>query len=285
MVAGVIIGAEALTAEQRLRVQTWIGAGRVIADHSWGQTDTIVLEVEWQATRFIVKAGGTKNGHILREIRAHRHWTGPWVSTGRAAQLVGADETARVLVTTYVPGRLVEGTPSQRDPETYRQAGALLAAFHAQHGSFDARWNDKLRERVLRFLAMPHNIAPETEGQVRLEISEWPSGGATVVPTHGDWQPRNWLIDDGVLRVIDLGRFDLRAPEEDLVRLGRQDFLNAPALEAAFVDGYGCDPRDEGMWRRMNVVEAVGTAAWAYMVGDTRFEATGHAHLERLYPA
>ncbi|MGW6199374.1 phosphotransferase family protein [Kribbella sp. NPDC055110] len=29
---------------------------------------------------------------------------------------------------------------------------------------------------------------------------------ATLVPTHGDWQPRNWLVDNGTVRVIDFGR-------------------------------------------------------------------------------
>ncbi|OZG28754.1 aminoglycoside phosphotransferase [Williamsia sp. 1138] len=274
-----------MSVEQRACVNSWLGEVRVIADHSWGQTDTVVIEVESQAARFIVKAGGEKNGHIAREIRAHRRWTGPWVSKGHAARLIGADEAARVLVTTYLPGILVEGSSAQQDPDMYRQAGTRLADFHSQQQVFDLQWNDNLRKRVLRFLDMPHRIASETVKRVRSELAGWPTGGAMTVPTHGDWQPRNWLNDGGVLRVIDLGRFDFRVPEEDFVRLGRQDFLSDPALEAAFLDGYGSDPRDRGMWRRMNVAEAVGTAAWAFMVGDQAFEAVGHSHLARLYTA
>lgn len=31
---------------------------------------------------------------------------------------------------------------------------------------------------------------------------------SALVPTYGDWQPRDWLWDDGRLLVIDLGRFE-----------------------------------------------------------------------------
>lgn len=104
-----------------------------------------------------------------------------------------------------------------------------------------------------------------------------------VVPTHGDWQPRNWLIDDGVVRVIDFGRADLRPPTEDFVRLARQDFAREHNLEAAFLDGYGRDPREPEQWRRDRLGEAVGTAVWAYGVGDEVFERFGHQLLRSLY--
>jgi hypothetical protein len=119
---------------------------------------------------------------------------------------------------------------------------------------------------------------------VRAEVSTWPGGGSDVVPTHGDWQPRNWLIDDGVVRVIDFGRADLRPATEDFVRLARQDFARNPRLEAAFLEGYGHDPRDPAQWRRDLVGEAIGTAVWAYGVGDEKFERFGHGLLRSLYP-
>ncbi|SNC60235.1 Phosphotransferase enzyme family protein [Kytococcus aerolatus] len=279
-----VLGLNALTEDQRRFVEGHLGAGKVVTDHSWGQTDTVVLEVASDRGRVIVKAAGPSNGHIAREIRVHRAWTAPWVASGRAARLLAADEELRVLITEYLPGELVEGTPAQEDPFTYEQAGRLIAAFHAQHSTVDPSWNDSLRGRVERFLAMPHRIDATIAERVRDELAGWPTGGATVVPTHGDWQPRNWLDDHLVLRIIDFGRADLRPPEEDLVRLGRQDFLRRPELEAAFLAGYGRDPREPGAWRRMNVAEAVGTAVWALHVGDEEFEAVGHAHLARLYP-
>jgi hypothetical protein len=198
--------------------------------------------------------------------------------------LLHGDAAAKALLTRYLPGQLLEGTSAQDDPDTYRQAGELLARYHGQVSAHDPDYHDKFRARVQRHLSLPHRIDAELETSVRAEVSTWPGGGSSVVPTHGDWQPRNWLIDRGVVRVIDFGRADLRPATEDFVRLARQDFSRDPRLEAAFLDGYGEDPRDPERWRRDLVGEAVGTAVWAYGVGDEEFERFGHRLLDSLYP-
>ena len=96
------------------------------------------------------------------------------------------------------------------------------------------------------------------------------------MPTHGDWQPRNWLIHQGVVGIIDFGRADLRPAYTDLARLAAQQFQSAPALESAFLDGYGGDPREPDTWHRAQLREAVNTAVWAHQVGETAFEQQGH---------
>lgn len=96
-----------------------------------------------------------------------------------------------------------------------------------------------------------------------------------VVPTHGDWQPRNWLIDNGWLRVIDFGRFAFRPPATDLCRIAEKQWRENPALEDAFVAGLGRDPRDEFVWPMDLLREAIGTACWAFQVGDADFEKHG----------
>lgn len=270
--------------QQRDLLARWIPDAEVIADHSWKSTGTTVLEVRGQTGRLIVKAGDAADGHIARELRAHREWLRPWAATGRGPTLVNGDVLAKLLVTDFVPGRLVEGTAAQHNPDVFRQAGELLAAFHKQASSFDRDWHDRFRARVLGDLDRPHRIDPEIERQLRAEVAEWPGGGSRVVPTHGDWQPRNWLVgEDGVVRVIDLGRADLRPPTEDFVRLAGQDFDRDPELEAVFLDGYGVDPRTPEQWRRDLLGQAVGTAVWAYGVRDIGFEEHGHALLRSLY--
>lgn len=102
------------------------------------------------------------------------------------------------------------------------------------------------------------------------------------MPTHGDWQPRNWLIDQGQVRVIDFGRADLRPRVEDFARLARQDFARDPRLEEAFLAGYGHDPREGSLWRRTLVVEAIGTAVWAFGVGNEPFEQVGLRQIAQL---
>lgn len=78
------------------------------------------------------------------------------------------------------------------------------------------------------------------------------------------------------MSVIDFGRAGLRPSYTDFARLAAQDFGRDPALEAAFLEGYGADPREPAAWHRQQVREGIGTAVWAHLVGDERFEAQGH---------
>jgi aminoglycoside/choline kinase family phosphotransferase len=254
----------------------WLPGAEVVRDHGWGLVATTVLEVVHADERLIVKAGGERDGHIAREITAHRKWLAPWTTRGRAPVLVRCDLEAKLVVTRFLPGRLVLGDASANEPATYRQAGDLLAAFHAQERHVDTGHESTENAKALAWLDGPHRIHASTERRLRSVIASWPEPEVTLVPTHGDWQPRNWLVDDGIVSVIDFGRAALRPAMTDLARLAAQDFLRDPALERAFLDGYGSDPREPEAWLRNRVREAIGTATWAYAVGDEPFEAQGH---------
>jgi Ser/Thr protein kinase RdoA (MazF antagonist) len=238
--------------------------------------ESTVLKVTHAGSCFIVKAGGDGNHHIARELEAHRRWLAPWTSKGRAPALEYANADAKLLVTRYLPGQLVLGSGHDDDPRTYRQAGGLLATFHAQEAVTDGDYELTANERALEWLSGPHRIAAATAELLRTRIQAWPTPPATLTPTHGDWQPRNWLINDHIVSVIDFGRTAMRPPMTDFARLAVQEFRRDPSLEAAFVDGYGSDPREKQAWYRTLVREAIGTAAWAHQVGDERFEAQGH---------
>ncbi|PUA79185.1 phosphotransferase family protein [Nocardioides currus] len=266
-----------LDESQRSLLDEWLPGAEVVADHSWDLRHRHVLEVVHAGIRYAVKAGSPSDGHMLREIRAHREWLAPWTSTGHAPPMVHADPDTLLLVTRWLPGRLVEDSTAQHDPDTFRQAGALLARLHGQLSVVDPAHERDETERALRWLDSPHRIPAPTESRLRAEIASWDLDVETVlVPTHGDWQPRNWLVHDGVVAVIDLGRADLRTPMSDLARLAAQDFRRDAALETAFLEGYGDDPRDPDLWVRMKVREAIGTASWAFQHGDAGFEEQGH---------
>ncbi|WP_460855148.1 phosphotransferase [Nocardiopsis coralliicola] len=264
---------------QRELVRAWLPGAEVAADHSWGLTSTAVLELRRGADRYIAKAGGADDHHIAREIRAHREWLRPWTAAGRAPELVHADRGAKLVVTRYLPGRLVEGTGDEYAPQTYRQAGELLAALHRHTGVSDAGFEAREQAKALRLLDQPHRIAADVAARLRRMVESWPAPPSTLVPTHGDWQPRNWLIHSGTVSVIDFGRAGLRPASSDLGRLAAQQFRGAPALEAAFFDGYGADPREQAAWHRNRIREAIGTAVWAHRVGDEAFEQQGHRML------
>ncbi|WP_230689403.1 phosphotransferase family protein [Catellatospora paridis] len=243
---------------------------------------TTVLELTYAGSRFIVKAGGHTDSHIERELHAHRHWSAPWTRSGRAPILAHGDTEAKLLVTTYLPGRLVLGSEHADTCATYRQAGELLALFHAQAVAEDDDYERRENDKALASLSGAHRIAAATVERLSAEIAAWPTPAATLVPTHGDWQPRNWLVHEDVVSVIDFGRAALRPALTDFARLAVQDFRRNPALETAFLDGYGTDPREADAWHRNQVREAIGTATWAYRVGDEQFEAQGHRMIEAL---
>jgi thiamine kinase-like enzyme len=243
--------------------------------------ETTVLEMMHAGSRFIVKAGGTDDHHIEREFHAHLHWLGPWTSRGRAPTLVDGSAEAKLLVTRYLPGELVLGSAQAGDPAIFRQAGELLALLHAQTAVTDDDYEKRENEKSLASLSGPHRIGAATVERLRTEISSWPTSSVSVVPTHGDWQPRNWLVHEDVVSVIDFGRAAMRPAFTDFARLAAQEFRGDTDLETAFLDGYGIDPRETDGWHRNRIREAIGTAVWAYGVGNEPFEAHGHRMIAR----
>jgi hypothetical protein len=271
-----------MSARQRALLDQWLPGARVERNHSWGLVETTVLELTWAGSRFIGKAGGPTDRHIERELYAHRHWLAAWTRAGRAPLLEHGDVEAKLLVTRYLPGELVLGSRYADAAPTYRQAGELLAALHGQVAVTDDDYERRANAKALGWLDGPHRIAAAAARRLRAEIAGWPTPAATLVPTHGDWQPRNWLIHRGTVSVIDFGRAALRPALSDFVRLAAGDFRRDARLAAAFLDGYGDDPREAGAWHREQVREAVATAAWAHRVGDTGFEAHGHRMIAEL---
>ncbi|WP_235531487.1 phosphotransferase [Phycicoccus sp. Soil748] len=264
------------SADQLHLLDLWLPGAEVVHDHSWGQVERAVREVVHAGRRYIVKAGGPDDHHMAREIRAHQSWLQPWTSLGRAPLLAFADLPTRLLVTHHLSGRLVLGTEHEHAAATYRQAGKLLALLHRQGGTTDEGHEARENRRTLAWLDSPHRIAGDVVARLRRLVASWPTPSTTLVPTHGDWQPRNWLVDDdGVVSIIDFGRAALRPAMTDLARLQVQQFRGRPDLERAFLEGYGADPREPGAWHRTLLREAVSTAAWAHQVGDEEFEAQG----------
>ncbi|WP_432935425.1 phosphotransferase [Kribbella sp. CA-253562] len=274
-----------LTARQRELLDQWLPEARIVRDLSWGLVGTTVLLLDHQGQRFVAKAGDEKDTHLARELQAHRDWLEPWTSINRAPELVHGDTDAKLLVTRYLPGELVEGTDHERRPETYRQAGHLLALLHEQFAIEDQDYEANEQVKSLDWLAKPHRIPPATVQKLRAEVESWPTPPSMLVPTHGDWQPRNWLIHEGTVSAIDFGRAGLRPVWMDFGRLAAQQFRLDPALEAAFLDGYGGDPRDPTAWHRLYVRDAISTTVWAYQVGAEAYEQQGHRMIAEVLDA
>ena len=188
-----------------------------------------------------------------------------------------------MLATEFQVGELVQDDPvALADPATYRQAGVLLAAFHHQKSVKSHDYWEHANSRSIRWLSANHRIPVTTVDALRSVLNDHHLGPVELVPTHGDWHTRNWLADMGVVSVIDLGRADLRPALTDLTRLAHHEWMGHPEQESAFFDGYETDPRDPAQWRAALLHEAIGTAVWAFQVGDRDFEAQGHRMIDSV---
>lgn len=267
--------AAGLSPEQTRQVLTWLPGVTMIADLSWGLVDTTVLRLRRPegGPDVVVKAGGPVNHHLGREIDAHTQWLRPWV--GKCPVLRYAQRDLNLLVTEFLPGHLVEGSPAEDDPETYRQAGALLRRLHDQTSRLDEHADARAVAKSVDWLDRPHRIPRAQEDAVRVRLAAYRHRPRRLVPTHGDWQPRNWLNHEGTVHPIDFGRAAWRTRASDWVRLAAQQFRGRPELEATHIEGYGADPREAETWPILQLQEAIGTAVWAHQVGDQAFEAQG----------
>ena len=257
-------------------VRTWLPGLRLRADMSWGPAGTAVLDVDSAVGRVVIKAGGASNHHIDREIEAFHGFTAPLTRTGTASRLLHHDRDAKLLVLAYLDGLLVQGSAAEFSPDTYVQAGRLARTLHRQAQRVDATWDREAVSKSLAWLDKPHHIPPDVATRLRSVLGAHTAGPVVVVPTHGDWQPRNWLVADGTVKVIDFGRFAWRPAISDFCRLAAQQWRADPRLETAFFAGYGDDPRTPDRWRMVALHEAIGTAVWACQVGDEPFERQGH---------
>ncbi|SER30528.1 phosphotransferase [Arthrobacter sp. OV608] len=268
-----------LSAGQAEFVETRLPGVRFLNDLSWNLVDTAVLEVAHGQGRYVIKAAGPSNRHIRRELDAHEAWTEAWARQERAPILVHANPSLNLLITEYLEGYLVEGSAAEYESGTYLQAGQLLREFQAQTVRTDSRYEAAATEKAMAWLETPHRIEESVAGKVRGVLAAYRPEPVPVVPTHGDWQPRNWLMNGAELRVIDFGRFEFRPAISDFCRLAVQQWRTRPELEAAFFEGYGSDPRGSRLWNITLLREAVTTAAWAFQVGDREFEKQGHRML------
>ena len=268
-----------LSVSQAELVESWLPGVRLLKDLSWNLVDTAVLEVANRHHKYIVKAAGSLNHHIGREIEAHETSVNVWARQTRAPKLLQSDRSMNILMTEYLEGSLVEGTEAEYEAETYLQAGCLLRAFHGQASRTDPDYESAATSKALSWLRTPHRIERAFAEKVQAILGAYQPNPVVLVPTHGDWQPRNWLMDGTELRIIDFGRYGFRPAATDFCRLAVQQWRSHPHLEAAFFEGYGSDPRDREQWDVALLREAVATSAWAYQVGDEGFERQGHRML------
>lgn len=274
-----------LTDSQRDFIATALPGARLIADLSWHLVDSYVLHCVSGNDEVIIKAGGADNHHIGREISAHDDGAlQALIARSAAPQLIAADREARILCAEFLPGTLVEGTASEAEPGISEQAGELLRALHSASESLDESIERHMRKKALQWLNRPHRIPPAQADRAGEILRTHRPEPVIVVPSHGDFSPRNWIVCDGRVALIDFGRFGHRPAVLDFLRIAGRQWRTYPATRAAFYRGYGLAEGIESspQWIMAELREAIATAAWAYKVGDEAFEREGRQRLSAV---
>lgn len=266
-----------------------LGHAELVADRSASHGEAVVLELAGpRGVRWIAK-------HARREKKYRQELTAyvEWVpALGAAAPaLHSAHDDLRLLVLSRLPGRPVEGTPAEREPEVHRQAGALTRRLHdGATPRADAAFAGDLARRLERYAARAESLLTGEEiAFARARVAALAARPpVTTVPCHLDNQPRNWLADEhGGLSLIDFGNAGRRPWIWDLASLWLRVRPGAPALADAFLAGYGRVPTDDD-WLEFESCAAflgLSTVVWAAEHGDPRFAQEGRRWLRDLMAA
>lgn len=265
-----------------------LGDFEVVADRSWELGLAVVLEVISSGRTAVVK--GHAEARRFRIEAAAYEGVVPAISD-RAPALWWVDEPGRVIATTRLPGVPPAdwATTPAAERAIHRDAGTVLRRLHsAQPAVGLPGWAEAKIEGFERWVAeAPDGVLDAGDvsfarSQVSmLEQCEPPVG----VTCHGDWQPRNWLVDeDGTVRTFDFERVRTEWWCHDLQRMWWGEWLDRPDLAEAHFEGYDRAPTDDEMAMLMATSAAthITQIVWATKHGDADFAEAGRRHLRAL---
>jgi tRNA A-37 threonylcarbamoyl transferase component Bud32 len=262
-----------------------LGPCALIADLSWPYEGSEVYRIR--------DAHGVD--HILKRLINHRFFSmevdgyqwAPALGAGRAPRLEAADEDLLAVIVTFLPGRPMLG---EIDPvieiPAYRQVGRLLALLHASRPATSEtavlerlldRAEGQLAKAADELTAAQHALARRAAAILADLMPH-----LSAVPTHGDLQARNVLLDPSARTValIDFEKAALAPAVRDLVRL-EPGVFRRPELRTAFYHGYGrnVDPAEQHALHAWVVLDSVAALAWGIPNGDTEIVQRARAAL------
>ncbi len=217
----------------------------IVEDLTWpdGNRPLVLKLIDRSGQQWFLKRH-TVDDTYRAEVTAYERWT-PSLR-GRAPDLHAADERLLALIITALPGT----TPGDwQRPELMDQAGRLLHRFHESETC--PQDHDTISEKLAE-LDQARSQAPDLLDDHILDFARAQLDGLRGitsprrVPCHRDYSPRNWLIHDERMYLIDFGDSGMDAWINDFGRLFIGWRLGGD-LKAALVRGYGCEPTAEDL--------------------------------------
>jgi aminoglycoside/choline kinase family phosphotransferase len=273
-------------AEALDRVNRVLGPVDVAADLSFPHGEARVLQVRTRGDEHAIVKWHRTSRDFHRELSAYQHYV-PALG-GDAPRLIASDDRLQLLLISLVPGAVVEGTEAEHDPAVHARAGELLRRLHeATPPVVNDHFGDTLLGKLAYWVDRVGEAASETEIDIvrRIALTSHDLGPLPHVPAHRDFSSRNWMLGpDEHVRLIDFGSMEFEPWAVDLLRLQQREWLDAPLLREAFLDGYGRRPdeRDAAVLHAFHAVSAIATIAWARQHHDPTAAAQGRQMLDRL---
>jgi Ser/Thr protein kinase RdoA (MazF antagonist) len=274
--------------------RTVLGPCELAEDCTWGHRRSSVLRLrDRSGVSWFIKAHSDRERYCA-ELAAYRRWV-PALD-GRAPRLRASDLSRQAMILSAVPGepaRWPEDTSDGNDAErsaeraVHREAGKVLSLLHNARPA--TRWDDFAAVKIEEFDSLTPSAAgllrPRELGAARAEVETLAGNpSAERIPCHHDYTPRNWLVHDGMVHVVDFEWSGLDVWVADLARLHLGIWATRPDLRQAFLSGYGrdLDDGDRAMLHGCAVLTAVWLVVMAHETRQPSFEDASRAALLRL---
>ncbi|MEU6349641.1 aminoglycoside phosphotransferase family protein [Streptomyces sp. NPDC047072] len=266
-------------------------------DVSHDRPNSRVWELTYGTGRAFVKLSPNPTS-FARETRALRE-VAPGLEPGTVPVLRGADAHQQALLLSPVPGRPVKSlslTPGG-ERALHRHAGGWLRRFHGGPGDLSVQDHKDAAAEIARAASGADRhleragdlISAQEQQTVRWHAAEFSHvGPLPAAYVHGDFQPRNWLLDTDrastTFGTVDFERARPHAAVADVVLLACGPWVGRPDLERAFWDGYGrgLTGEEERALRCLSALDAASAIAWGVPGGDQEIVERGRATLARL---
>lgn len=268
-----------------------VGPCEEVEDRSWDHQASSVLRLrDAEGGDWFLKRHQDAERYDA-EVTAYRRWV-PALGEN-APRLRAYDDILRTVILSAVPGEpppwpaSASGGHRGAELDVQRRAGVLLRRFHDAQAA--VRWDDfgaVKAEEFERFAARAAELlSPREVDFARSEVRALTGlGRPPQVPCHRDYTPRNWLVDDSRLYVIDFELARLDVWVSDLVRLYFGVWTDRPDLQEAFLDGYGrrIGDTDRGLLLGCGVLAAVWLVVKGREYGQAALVEANHRTLQRL---
>ena len=263
-----------------------LGPCELAEDRTWEHGMSSVLRIrDASGVTWFLKAHRDRERYRA-ELTAYRHWVPALLD--KAPLLRACDGSLRAMILSAVPGEPASWPAATADgPDVdlsaehlmQHEAGKALRLLHSAQSALPCA--DLATVKIKEFDRLRSSAAgllrPRELDSARAEIQALADIPVPLrVPCHHDYTPRNWLVHNGALYVIDFEWSGMDLWVADLARLHLGIWANRPDLRKAFLAGYGRDLSDAG--HRALHACAVLTAVWIVVKAhETRQPSFGDA--------